>query len=204
MFEDSTVTFVGPGSAEEYNHPDPARLRQAIEDTKKFILLSHDCGGTGVKVRPNRLYDDIPHEKTIEQIGQSLNEVGKFAKDYNQEIRVEVHGSGTSDLPVMKNIFDHVTQKNVGMCWNCNEQDLEGKGFEYNFNLVKDRLASTTHIRELNVGDYPYQELFNHLFNIDYKGWIMLECRTDPADKVAAMIEQREIFSEMLEVAKKS
>ena len=36
MFDDSPVDFVGPGSAEEYNDPDPARLKQAIEDTKKF------------------------------------------------------------------------------------------------------------------------------------------------------------------------
>jgi hypothetical protein len=31
----------------------------------------------------------------------------------------------------------------------------------------------------------------------DYHGWILLECRTDPADKVKALIEQREIFEKM-------
>ncbi len=170
MFDDSPVEFVGPGSAEEYNHPDPARLRTAIEDTKKFIQLSHDCGGTGVKVRPNRLYDDIPHEKTIEQIGRSLNEVGAFAADLGQVIRVEVHGSGTSEVPVMKAIFDHVDQKSVGVCWNCNEQDLQGQGLQYNFNLVKDRLGDTVHVREMNIGDYPYQDLIGNLVAINYPG----------------------------------
>jgi sugar phosphate isomerase/epimerase len=201
MFNDSNVSFVGPGSAEEYNHPDPARLKKAIEETKKFVQLSHDCGGTGVKVRPNKLYDDIPHEKTIEQIGKSLNEVGKYAQDFNQEIRVEVHGKGTSELPVMKKIFDYVHQKNVGMCWNCNEQDLQGEGFQSNFDLVKNRLATTTHVRELNIGEYPYQKLMDNLVKMNYSGWILLECRTDPKDKVAALIEQKKVFDEMIKKA---
>lgn len=201
MFDDSPVTFVGPGSAEEYNHPDPERLRKAIEDTKKFILLSKDCGGSGVKVRPNRLYDDIPHEKTIEQIGRSLEEVGRFAADHDQQIRVEVHGRGTSSLPVMKAIFDYVEQPNVGMCWNCNGEDLEGDGFQANFDLVKDRLADAVHVREFNVGDYPYQKLISNLVGINYKGWVLLECRTEPDDTIAAMKEQKKLFNKMIRYA---
>ena len=198
MFKDSPVKIVSLGSAEEYNHPDPDRLKEAIEATKGFILLSKDVGATGVKVRPNRLYDDIPHEKTIEQIGTSLNEVGKFAADHGQEIYVEVHGNGTSAPPVMKAIFDVVDQPGVGICWNCNELDLEGQGFDYNFNLLKDRFGKTIHVREMNMGDYPYQKLMNNLIQMDYDGWILLECRTDPEDKVKALIEQLEVFNKMI------
>ena len=32
---------------------------------------------------------------------------------------------------------------------------------------------------------------------INYDGWILLEARTDPDDKVAALIEQRELFERM-------
>lgn len=202
MFKNSPVELVGLGSAEEYNHPDPERLKKAIEDTKKFILLSEDIGSSGVKVRPNRLYDDIPHEKTIEQIGRSLNEVGKFASEHGQEIRVEVHGEGTSDPTVIKAIFDIVEQPSVGICWNCNEQDLEGSGFDYNFNLLKTRFGKTVHVRELNMDDYPYQKLINNLVQMNYEGWVLLECRTDPTDKVKALIEQREVWERMIRNAK--
>ncbi|MFC2126594.1 sugar phosphate isomerase/epimerase family protein [Bacteroidota bacterium] len=198
-FEDSPVKLVSLGSAEEYNHPDPERLQKAIEDTKKFILLSKDVGGSGVKVRPNRLYDDIPHEQTIEQIGTSLNEVGQFAADQGQEIFVEVHGSGTSAPPVMKAIFEVVDKPNVGICWNCNELDLEGQGFDYNFNLLKDRFGNTIHVRELDDREYPYQKLISNLVKMNYKGWILLECRTEPEDKVKALIEQREVWEEMIQ-----
>ena len=98
--------------------------------------------------------------------------------------------------------MDEANHPNVGVCWNCNDVDLLGEGLEYNFNLVKDRFGSTVHVRELNVGDYPYQELIKLLVDMDYEGWILLECRTDPDDKVKAMIEQDKVFRKMIKNAK--
>ena len=87
---------------------------------------------------------------------------------------------------------------NARVCWNSNTQDLKGEGLEHNFNLVKDRFGTTAHVREFNEGDYPYQELMNLFVAMDYAGWILLEARTKPADRVAAMIEQRELFEKMV------
>lgn len=98
--------------------------------------------------------------------------------------------------------MDVATHPNVGLCWNSNGEDLQGEGLEYNFNLVKDRLADTVHVRELNMGDYPYQKLFDLLVQNKYKGWVLLECRTDPADRVAALIEQRKVWEEMMAKAR--
>jgi sugar phosphate isomerase/epimerase len=200
-FADSPVTFIGPGTNECFDSTDPAILSRSIEKSKEFIKLSHDCGGSGVKVKPNDFHPGVPHEKTLEQIGQSLNTLGRFAADYGQTIRLEVHGT-CAELPNIKRIMDVVTEKNVGACWNCNDEDLKGQGLEYNFNLVKDRLADIAHVRELNVGKYPYQELMNLLVKLDYPGWILLECRTNPKDRVEAMIEQREIWEKMVAKAK--
>ena len=201
-FEDSPVDVVGYGSNYQYDNPDPEILKKSIEDTKKYILLCHDIGASGIKVKPNQFHDGVPHEKTLEQIGKSLNQLGKFGSDHGQEIRLEVHGPGTSELPNIKAIMDVAEHPNVGVCWNCNDVDLHGEGLEYNFNLVKDRFSSTLHVRELNIGPYPYQELFNLLVKMDYEGWILLECRTDPDDKIAAMIEQDKVFQKMIKNAK--
>jgi hypothetical protein len=121
-----------------------------------------------------------------------------MAADYGQKIRLEVHGNETQELPNIKAIMDVADNKSVVVCWNCNDEDLLGKGLDYNFNLVKNRLGDTVHVRELNIGSYPYQELMTLFVKMNYKGWILLECRTDPADKVSAMIEQREVFSRMI------
>ena len=200
-FADSPVECLGYGSNQEYHSPDPAELKKNIDGTFELIKLCHDIGATGVKVKPNNLPDDIEPKKTIAQIGDALNQVGKFAADYGQVIRVEVHGRKTAEIPNMKAIFDHVTEPNVFMCWNCNDQDLLPPGLEANFNSVKDRFGDTVHIRELNVGEYPYQQLFNLFVGMDYKGWILLEARTKPEDRVAAMKEQLAVFNEMIATA---
>jgi sugar phosphate isomerase/epimerase len=202
-FADSSVTCIGYGSNFEYHNPDPAILRKNIEQTKEYIILCRDIGATGIKVKPNDLPADVPKEKTIAQIAASLNEVGKFALDFEQLVRVEVHGTHTQELPVMKAIFDQVTEPNVKICWNCNDQDLISPGLEGNFNMVKKWFGDTVHIRELNEGNYPYQQLFNLFAGINYDGWILLEARTEPADKISAMKEQLELFNEMTSHTKK-
>jgi sugar phosphate isomerase/epimerase len=52
-------------------------------------------------------------------------------------------------------------------------------------------------MRELTIGDYPYQELSNLFKKTDYNGWILLEARTKPADRITAMKEQLEVFRQM-------
>jgi len=201
-FDDSPVTLVGLGTNYAFHYPDRDRLQNEIEQAKAYVRLSADCGGSGVKVKPNDLPKGVPYDKTIEQIGTSLNELGKYAADYGQEIRVEVHGRGTSALPVIKDIMDVADNPNVGVCWNCNGQDLEGEGLKYNFNLVRNRLAQTVHVREMNVGNYPYQELMDLFVGADYDGWILLEGRVIPDDRVQGLIEQKKIWAQMVAKAK--
>jgi sugar phosphate isomerase/epimerase len=196
-FENSAVTLVGLGTNFAFHHTDPAKLRSDIDGAKKYIKLSSDVGGSGVKVKPNDLPKSVSQQQTVEQIGKSLNELGRYGARYGQKIRLEVHG-GCSQLPVMKAIMDVADNPNVGVCWNCNSQDLQGQGLEYNFNLVKDRFSDIVHIRELNIGDYPYQELMNLFVAMDYDGWILLEARTKPDDRVKALAEQRQVFEEMV------
>ncbi len=196
-FEDSSVELVGYGSNAQFHENDPAKLKQNIELTKQYIQLMHDCGATGVKVKPNGFPQGVAREKTIQQIGEALNEVAKVGHNFGQQIRVEVHGRGTSELPVIRDIFEVADHPNATVCWNSNDVDLSGEGLEANFDMVKDRFGATVHVRELNLGDYPYAQLMQLFLKMRYKGWILLEARTNPEDKVAALIEQRKTFEEL-------
>lgn len=198
-FEDSPVELMGLGSACEYHATDPAELKKNIEETRQFLQLSHDVGSTGVKVRPNRLPKDRSREQTIEQIGQSLNKVGRMAADLNQQIRVEVHGSGTRELSVMKAIMDVADHPSVGVCWNCNDSDMNGQGFQHNFQLVRDRLA-TVHIHDLRGEQYPWKDLFALLKKVDaasFTGWTLLEDGKVPADIVQSMHENTRLWQQL-------
>jgi hypothetical protein len=202
-FADSPTVCVGYGANYEYHSPDPVQLKKNIDGTKEYIRLCKDIGATGIKVKPNGIPADVPREKTIAQIAAALNECGKFAQDYDQLVRVEVHGNVSQEIPNMKAIFEQITEKNVKMCWNCNDQDLLPPGLEANFNSVKKYFGDTVHIRELNDGNYPYQDLFNLFTGTKYKGWILLEARTAPKDKVVAMKEQLALFDQMITSSKK-
>lgn len=196
-FADSPVTLVGLGSAEDFHDVDPKSLKDSIETTKAFLKLSHDVGGSGVKVRPNDLPSEVSQEQTIAQIGAALNEVGAYGADYGQQVRLEVHGK-CSPLPIIAAIMEVADHPNVGVCWNSNSQDLQGEGIAHNFALVQKRLGATTHVHGLADDEYPYPELFALLKAADYEGWVLEEAGDKPADRVAALIQEREAFEKLV------
>lgn len=203
-FDDSPAILVGLGSNERFDHVDPAALAKAVEATKAFIKLSHDCGGTGVKVKPNSFHKNVPREKTIEQIGRTLNTLAEFGAGFGQEVRLEVHGQ-CAELPTIKKIMDVATHRNAAVCWNSNGTDLKGKGLAHNFGLVKDRFGATAHVRAFDKpgSKYPWQELIGLLVKMDYAGWVLLEASSRRKDYVAALAKQRELFAEMVAKAQK-
>ena len=180
-FADSKVELMGLGSAFDYHTPDSQKLRKDIEATKEYIILARDVGAGGVKVRPNGLPKEVPVDKTLEQIGRSLRELGGFAKEHGQVIRLEVHGTGTSLLPNIKRIMDVANHPSVGVCWNSNPTDLDGDGFDRNLDLVKDRIMAV-HLRDLYLADYPFRRLFARLNQIGFAGYCLAEipASTDP------------------------
>ncbi|MEZ6128653.1 MAG: sugar phosphate isomerase/epimerase family protein [Planctomycetaceae bacterium] len=201
LFADSDVELVGLGSACEYHAVDAVVLQKNIDETKQFVTLCKDVGGSGVKVRPNGLPKERPVEQTLEQIGKALNEVGRFGADHGVQIRVEVHGKGTSEIPHMRTIMDIADHPNVVVCWNCNPSDLDGEGLVHNYNLLKDRMG-TVHIHDLRNDNYPWKELFPMLKATDaesFTGWALLEDGKVPDDIVAAMHENQKPWRRLTE-----
>jgi sugar phosphate isomerase/epimerase len=191
-FADSKVRLMGLGSIFDYHTPDQAKLRQDIEATKEYIVLAQEVGATGVKVRPNGLPKEVSIEKTLAQIGQSLHELGAFARDHGQVIRLEVHGSGTAFPPHIKTILDAANDPNVGACWNCNSSDLDGEGWDHNFNLLKDKIFSV-HMVDLFTEEYPFRKLLTRLNASAFTGFTLAEIPAS-ADPVRVMKYYRALW----------
>ncbi len=204
-FEDSPVKLLGMGTNFEFHSSKEDEVKKNLDGAKQYIKLNHDLGGTGVKVKPNGLPKDVPIEKTLTQIGKALAELGDYAIGFGQEIRLEVHGKDSSELPHIKTIMDATDRDNVRVCWNSNDTDLIGAGLEANFALVKDRLGHTVHIRGVNQSDYPLDKLARLLVEADYEGHVCLEAHKLPiGDRVAALTEQRELFMNLVTEARKN
>jgi sugar phosphate isomerase/epimerase len=197
QFNDSPVVLVGIASGERFDWPEEAKLKAAIEAAKGFLKLSQDVGSSGVRVFPNQFHPNVAREKTIEQIATALNAVGAFAADLGQEVRLEAHG-GAGDLPTMRAIMDRVTQKSIRVCLNSDARDAGGKGFESNFNLVKDVLGHTLHAHDFKDAKFPNQLQIALLVKMNWDGWVLLEASAKVEDRVAALIEQRQIFDKMV------
>jgi sugar phosphate isomerase/epimerase len=191
-FQGSKVQLMGLGSIFDYHTPDPAKLRKDIEATKDYIVLAQDVGATGVKVRPNGLPREVPVEKTLEQIGRSLRELGDFARDHGQIIRLEVHGSGTAAVPRIKTILDVANHPSVGACWNSNQTDLDGEGWDKNFDLLKDRI-NAVHMRDLYLEEYPWRKLLTRLNETKFSGFCLAEIGAS-ADPVRVMRYYRALW----------
>lgn len=196
-FEDSPVTLVGLATSERFDSPKTAELEKAIENTKAYIVLSKDVGGSGVRVFPNSFHEGVEREKTIEQIGKALNIVGAFAAGYGQQVRLEAHGNA-GELPTIRAIMDHVVQPSVRVKLNSDKSDAQGEGFEHNFNLVKDLLGDTLHLHNLKDAGFPYQLQMDLLVRMGWGGWQLLEASDKVTDRVQALIEQRQIWDRML------
>jgi light-regulated signal transduction histidine kinase (bacteriophytochrome) len=130
MFDDSPVTLAGLGSAFEYHDPDPVVVKENVDGSMAYAQLAADVGAPGIKVRPNGLHTDkgITPEQTCEQIGTALRQVAAFAGDLGVEVRLEVHGAGTSDPKLCRMMMDHADHPNALICWNSNATDMDDGG----------------------------------------------------------------------------
>lgn len=201
LFRGSPVEIVGMGTNQQFDQPDRNALRASIDKTVEYLKLSSDIGGSGVKVKPNQFHPGVPRSRTIEQIGRALGQLARVGVDYGQQIRLEVHGRETQEINVIKDIMDVADHPNATVCWNSNSADLHGRGLAANFAMLKERLGSVVHVRELNRTDYPYSELIRLLADNNYRGWVMLEGHQLPSDRLAALTEQRKIFDTLLSEA---
>ncbi len=156
-FEASGVRLVSLGSTCEYQSPDSAVLARNIEETRRFCELAHDLACLGVKVRPNGFPKDVPHDKTLEQIGHALTQCGNAARDLGVGIWLEVHGRGTQLPPNVCQIMKVADHPSVGVCWNSNDTDVVNGSVKQSFELLSPWLRSC-HINELWRTESPWHK----------------------------------------------
>jgi sugar phosphate isomerase/epimerase len=174
-FADSPVELAGLGSAFEYQATDPAVVRKNIDGTREYVRLAHDLGCPGVKVRPNGIPKGADLDATLRQIGRALHEVGEDAQGFGVEIRVEVHGAVTQEVPNLARIIQYADHPNVYVCWNSNPTDVARDGsIRENFRLVAPKIREV-HLRDLTDEQYPWRELFSLLAAQEYDGYTLAE-----------------------------
>jgi hypothetical protein len=170
QFADSKEALMGLGSAFDYHTPDQAKLRADIEATKQYIVLAHDVGATGVKVRPNGLPKEVPKEKTLEQIGRSLREVAEFAKDHGQQISSDCTVRKHRCCPTSNHYGCCRSQTSVCAGTRTQTDHLDGEGLRFQFQLVKDKIFRCICA---TLEEYPFRRLVTRLNEICFSGFCL-------------------------------
>jgi len=191
--KNSALEAISLASAFMFHFPDKKILRENIEGAKEYLQLAADVGAIGIRVFPNDLPDNVPEEKTMEQIGKSLSEIGKVGHNLGVDVRLEVHGRKTNQVHVIKKIIDYSESPHVYVTWNSDRNDLLGDGFHANFNLVKDRIKGV-HMRDLYLEDYPYRELFKLLRENGFQGYCNIELGRISCEPLELMKYYRALF----------
>ncbi len=173
-FADSPVALAGLGTAFEFQATDPAEVRRNLDGALQYVRLAHDIGAPGVKVRPNGVPKGADREATFERIGKALHELGEEATGFGVEIRVEVHGAVTQELPNFAKILGHADHPNVYACWNSNSTDVEAGSIRTNFARVATRIHEV-HLHDLTDEKYPWRELFTLLQAQQFDGYTLAE-----------------------------
>jgi sugar phosphate isomerase/epimerase len=198
-FKDAGLA-ISLASAFQYHYTDPAELRKNIEGTKEYLQLAADVGALGIRVFPNAVpkEGDKTRDKILEQIGKSVAECATTGYNLGVQVRVEEHGPGTANIPVIKQILDYADNPHLYMIWNNSNSDFtgvglpkgyEGMGLEAQFNLVKGRIGNV-HLRELFT-DYPWRQLFSLLSQSGYKGYCDIELSDESCEPVRMMKNYR-------------
>jgi len=197
-FEDAGITLWGLGTVCEFHSPDQSVVQKNIETCKAFLQLSHDLGGRGVKVRPNGIPKNVPEEKTLRQIGESLIPCGKEAANLGLEVWVEVHGSGSSHPPRMKTMMETANLPNVGVTWNSNKEDIKDGSVRPYFELLKPWIKSC-HINSI-YGSYPYRELFTCFKEMNYDRVTLIEIpeKLDPVNGMLLLKYYKRLWQELV------
>jgi len=172
-FERSKVRLLSYGTTCEFHSPDAAERKKQVDLATQFIILAHDTGAWGVKVRPNGLAPGVPRETTIRNIGSCLRRLGEIGRGYGVEIWLEVHGKDTALPSNAADIMKATNHAYVGLCWNSNPTDVVNGSVKASFDLLKPWIKSC-HIHDLTSA-YPWRELFALFRQANYDRYTLCE-----------------------------
>ena len=125
-FADSGVELVGLGSDLRVSISRSGRAeKEHRRDQGLHPAVPRRAAASGVKVRPNGLPKEVPVEKTLEQIGQSLGELAAYGEGYGGRNAAGSAWPRHHRAAAIKTIMDTAPHPGAKVCWNCNPEDMQ-------------------------------------------------------------------------------
>jgi sugar phosphate isomerase/epimerase len=105
------------GASANLHDLDAARHDPQMAEARRFIDLATAMRVPFVRVFGNKYDAQVPRERTLRQIGESLHELGEYGRPRNVTVLLESHGDFT-DSPTLLEIMRLADSPNVAILWD--------------------------------------------------------------------------------------
>ncbi len=177
-FDDACLDIAGLTISNRFEYPDPARRRESIDETKRYLDLAADLDAHRVRVFGNDLPAGVPRGEVIAYVGDCLAELGDHAVARELEVNLEMHGQFNWWRYAVRSV-EHAARPNVGLVYNCDPRDTVGGSVAATLSQVI-HLTNHVHLHELTDPAYPYAEFARLMLEYGYDGYCSAEIEASP------------------------
>jgi sugar phosphate isomerase/epimerase len=162
------------------------RVAENLANTKEHIDLAAYLGVPYVRVFGNKILVPAERERTIAQVGSSLQELGEYAAGSGVKVLIESHGDFAVSADMLA-VFRYVESPNVGVLWDVHHPyRMYGEAVAKTFDRLGDRIYHV-HLKDSRpdgkdyhyclpgAGDVPLVEILQLLHAYKYDGWLSFE-----------------------------
>jgi sugar phosphate isomerase/epimerase len=193
--QEAYLEVVGIGTSSKFEYSDPAKRREDIEKTKKYIELASDLEAKLVRVFGNDFEPGADRTETMKWVGESLAELYEFSKPYNVDVLLEMHGTFNNWNYALRAI-EYSGSKDAGLVYNCDPRDVVGKSVRNTYSRVR-HLIKHVHMHSL-WKNYPYKEFLQLLKDDGYEGYLSAEIDEYSTDAETVLKYYSMLYYEML------
>lgn len=169
LFEDAGVSFASIATGVQFSSQNPQVRKRNIEEAKEYIELADKLGAKVVRLFGGRVPPGVRRADAVDYIAECLNEVGRFAREYDVSPLIEQHDDWDHTVDIV-DAMEKVTEENVGVLWN--QTTIDNQSFE----LLKNRLKHF-HIHDSTPAILESMRL---LESVDFDGYLSLEVGPQP------------------------
>ena len=123
---DRGLVITDLGSSARMHEREPSKRATQLDEAQRFIDLAHNLGAPWIRVFPDAYFPDEPRDHTQQRIGQTLAELGAFARGSGVGVLVESHGALTDSASLVAVMKAASGAPNVGLVWDTHHTVVEG------------------------------------------------------------------------------
>lgn len=199
-FEQAGLELIGMSVPAILEGGSPEALMTAADMVKQHVRLSHDAGGSGVRLRLGSFKGGDAGVR--DKVAGVLRDLGDFAVGFGQELRLEAD-VGSGELAEVAGVLKAVDSAEVRAALRVDDAGVSAELLKKTFEQLSDGLGQTVVFDVKQEGGASvYDALAACLVGTDYAGWTVLAVQGMEA--IEAVAKEKVLWERRVREARKS